>query len=74
MYVCVCVCEREREREIAGMEVVWNDVCVICCQYHLHLYLGEMKVTEIPVGRESKPGLQKRKVELGNKHPRLNHT
>ena len=65
VFVCVCV--------FADMEVVWNEVCVTCCQYHLHLYLGEMKVTEIPVGRDSKPGLQKRKVELGNENPRRNH-
>jgi hypothetical protein len=40
---CVCV--------VADMEVAWNEVFVTCCQYHLHLFLGEMKVTEIPMGR-----------------------
>ena len=57
----MCVRGRARARArvcvIADMEVVWNEVCVTCCQYHLRFYLGEMKVTEIPVGRESKPGL-----------------
>jgi len=25
---------------IADMGVVWKEVCITCCQYHLHLYLG----------------------------------
>ena len=57
-----------------------SDVCVIAdngsgveWSLYLHLYVGEMKVIEIPIGRESKPELQKRKVELGNEHPRRNH-
>jgi hypothetical protein len=32
-----------------------------------------MKATEIPMGRESKPGLQKPKVELGNEQMRRHH-
>jgi hypothetical protein len=58
---------------IADLEGVWTEVCITCWQYHLQLYLGEMKVTEIQVGQESKPGLQKPKVELGNEQLRRHH-
>jgi hypothetical protein len=35
---------------VDDLEVVWNEAYTTCCQYHLYLYLGEMKLTEIPMG------------------------